>query len=755
MKQLYYTLFIFSFLFFLSGCVEEPDMNTKLQNASVPEMGKTVYVENTATTILVKSTIKKENGASLIKRGFKYWQVEKDADNNIILSTAKDTFQTEDIEKGEYSMLLKGLKDGGTYQITSLASNEIGIGYGDTISVNTNKGAGEVKTSDVDDKSVTATTAWVEGILSKKGEGDITDFGFELYVGGVRDTVFKKSDGVDWAGNDSTFHYTITGLDANTEYNVIAFACNSFGDFTNQTGKKSFKTKDGRPVLADSIGYKSDYDFVSLKSKLLSKGDAEIEEIGFSWTMDKDPNRPNIEQDDTIKCVLAQDSTFNGVLTKLNAETNYYVKAYAKNKFGIVYTEDRILVYRKRDKPIVSLNDPSTYLKENGIVMVSGKVQDKGKSDLISLKLYYSSNNPSPDSINKEGFINCLDSLKEDGSFVVPARLKGDSKYYFKVFAENKSGEAHSEDVAPLSTPPIFVNIEVDKNSFPGKDGRIHYGIFVLDDYDFAFIVGGELSNGYTNELYAYNPKTMWQHFNDYKESANRMSVCSKGNTAYVLGGRTLMKMFTTCYLYEFNKWESIQPLNDDMVCADAISFVHDNSIILLGGNDVNEAVLDTIHRYDISTGKWSGEGNFPVPISSGVALTYGDSVFVGLGNNKGQRGWWIHSNESNVWDKDSWKKLDDIPVEMGNVSSGVIKDNICYFIDDKGIIWQYNITEDEWYKCSKFTINKPTVLPEYRMFILDGTIHILVMNVVNETTFRTYDPVWDIPQKIKKNEQD
>lgn len=60
MKQLYYTLFIFSFLFFLSGCVEEPDMNTKLQNASVPEMGKTVYVENTATTILVKSTIKKK-----------------------------------------------------------------------------------------------------------------------------------------------------------------------------------------------------------------------------------------------------------------------------------------------------------------------------------------------------------------------------------------------------------------------------------------------------------------------------------------------------------------------------------------------------------------------------------------------------------------------------------------------------------------------------------------------------------------------
>lgn len=751
MKQLYFALFLFSFLSFLSGCVEEPEMDTRLQNASVPEMGKTVYVENTATTISVKATVLKENGAPLIKRGFKYWQVDKDGDNITIIGAAKDTFQTENIEKGEYSMLLNGLKDGGTYQITSLAYNELGFGYGDTISVNTNKGAGEVKTSDVDDKLVTATTARIEGIISKKGEGEITDFGFDLYIGGVKDTTFRKSDGVDWAGNDSIFQYTITGLNAETNYSIIAFARNSFGDFTNQIGKKHFKTKDGRPILIDSIKHVSDYEFVSLNSKLLSKGEAEIEEIGFCWATDKTPDWPAIGDDKRIKCELAEDSTFNGVLTDLNPETNYYVKAYAKNKFGTVYTKDSILVHKKRDIPNVSLNNPSTFVIDSGKITVSGKVLDKGKSEVTALKLYYSTTT-SPGPNNYAGMVNCLDSLKADGSFTVTVRVKGNSHYYFKVFASNESGEASSEDISSVATPSIFTNIAVDNTSFPGKDTRIHYGIFVLDDYDFAFIVGGQLSSRYSNELYAYNPNTKWQRFVDYTESLHRMSVCSKGNTAYVLGGRTMMKMLTTCASYEYNRWESIQPLNDDMVCADAISFVYNDSIILLGGNAVDEAVLDTIHRYDINAKTWNGVGNFPVPVANGVALTCGDSVFVGLGNSKGERGWWINTNGN--WDKDNWTKLADIPVEMGNVSSGVIKDNLCYFIDDKGIIWQYNIAEDKWYKCSKFNISRPIVPPEYRMFILNDIIYILVMNEVGETTFRTYDPIWDLPQELNGNEQ-
>lgn len=761
MKQLYYTLFIFSFLFFLSGCVEEPDMNTKLQNASVPEMGKTVYVENTATTILVKSTIKKENGASLIKRGFKYWQVEKDADNNIILSTVKDTFQTEDIEKGEYSMLLKGLKDGGTYQITSLASNEIGIGYGDTISVNTNKGAGEVKTSDVDDKSVTATTARVEGILSKKGEGDITDFGFELYVGGVRDTVFKKSDGVDWAGNDSTFHYTITGLDANTEYNVIAFACNSFGDFTNQTGKKSFKTKDGLPILADSIGVEANYDFVSLNSKLVSKGDAEIDEIGFCWTTFKEPNQPNIEEDDTIRCILAPDSSFEGKIMALETGISYYARAYAKNSFGIVYSPNSVRISKKRDLPIVSLNPSSTYLMENGIVTVTGVLQDSGKTPVSSLKLYYSASESEPGP-GKGYDKDC--ELDENGkSFSVSLKLMGGLKYNVRVYAKNGSGIAPSEEIESFTTPPVFIQ----KEAFTGG-GRQDFMTFCLGDN--AFVLGGKNEGEYTRTLYGYTSNSnRWTQFTPYEWNINGGSVCTDGNSAYVIGGRgSSLYSITEVHSYVNNSESKDQwiahpnmKLRGDMVgTLNAISFVQNNSIVVIGGekiltNDERGLIVqDTIFHWNGSS--WNDVGNFPAMIKGGVAIATGDSVIVGLGsistdsisvNCETNRKLWINTT-GEEWS--SWDDLTEAPSGMGKVSTGVIKDSCLYFIDNKGVIWKCDLNNNnKWYKCSKSSPVIPD-FPEYKIMKINETIYILALNSFGVSSFVTYDPTWDIA-----NEQD
>lgn len=738
MKQLYNTLFLFSFLFFLSGCLEDPEMDTRLQNASAPELENfEIPKENiTATTLLAKATVKSENGAPLKIRGFKYWP-ENDE------SQYKEVKETENIGKGEYKLPIEGLINGIYYKITPFASNDKGIGYGDTLRVSTQKGIGEVKTSEIDKSTITATTVVVEGIITDQGEGEITDFGFYLYLD--KDTTFfssKKGSQIDRI--DTTFVYTITNLKPETSYTVEAFTKNTFGDF-NSKGKKSFTTKDGRPILADSIEHKSDYDFVSLKSKLLSKGDAEIEEIGFSWSTVKAPNRPNIEEDDTIQCVLNKDSIFEGILTELNAETNYYVRAYVKNVFGIVYSKDSILVHKKRDIPTVSLNDPSTYIKENGIVTIGGKIQDMGKSTVKSLVLYYSTT-PAPGPANNGGFVNCLDSLKEDGSFTIPVKLKGGLNYYVKVFAENESGTASSEDVTLLTIPKIFTNITLDKLSFPGKDGRQQFGLFVFDDLDLAFVTGGDLGSICTDELYTYN-SGKWQQLVPYpnKMGLMQMSVCSKGNVAYVLGGRSKAQFTTSCLSYRYNEWKNIQSLNNDMACIDATSFVYDNSIILLGGKRPDEAVLDTVYRYDINANMWNNGGRFPVPIAGGVALSSGDSVFVGLGYHSGERGWWI--NSSGDWKEESWKKLADIPTEMGSVSSGVIQGSNCYFIDDHGVIWLYNITEDKWYRCSKVEINKPSVPSDYRMFILNDTIHILVMNILSDTVFRTYDPVWDLPQ--------
>ena len=749
MKQLYYILFIFSFLFFLSSCLDDPEMDTRLQKASVPELGMIELGEKTATTVLVKASVKKENGAPLNKRGFKYWL----KNNN---SAAKDTSETENIGKGEYSILIKDLIDGKTYEITSFASNEIGIGYGDTITITTNIGVGEVKTSDVNQSTVTATTARVEGVFSKKGEGEITDFGFELYKSGVKDTVYVKSDGVDWADNDSTFYYTITDLEANTDYDVIAFAKNSFGEFDNITGKKHFKTHDGLPILADSIGSVSNYDFVLLNSKLASEGEAEIEELGFCWTKEKASNRPNIEEDDTIRSILASDGTFEGKITELETGVTYYARTFAKNKFGIVYSKDSIRISKKMDLPAISLNPSSTYIIENGSVIVSGELQDEGKSPVTSIILYYSTKksetSPGPGTGNSEGYKEV--TLDENGkTFSVSLSLLGGKPYYVRVYAKNGSGTAFSEEVPLIQIPDIFTK----KADFNG-DGRQDFMTFCLEDRIFVF--GGKVKGEYSNTLYGYSSNSnIWTQLTSYEWNIEGGTVCTDGNSAYVIGGKSVAYITDVrSYIYNSDnpdKWVSHpeMKLRSDMVgTLNATSFAQNNSIVILGGekiltdDDRGLVVQDTIFQWDGD--QWNNVGNFPAMIKGGIAVTTGDSVIVGLGSistdsisSDINRELWI--NTSGNWS--NWESLTIAPSEMGKVSTGIVKDSYLYFIDHKGVIWKCDLNDNnKWYKCSKLS---PSVAdsPEYKIMKIGETIYILAINNFGKSSFVTYNPTWDI----------
>ena len=293
MKQLYFIITILSLLLF--GCLEDPEMNTGLQNALKPEFEKFSGddITKTATTILAKATIKKENGSPVTERGFQYWE-EKSS------STRKVTDEEKE-GKGTYSLTISQLTDGETYMICPYAINGVGTSYGDTIKVNTNPGTGRVKTSVIDDESVDATSVDVKGIIAEKGEGDYEDYGFRLF-NAEKDTTFNKERGVELR-DDSVLVYTIKGLEPNTEYFVEAYVKNKFGTFSSD-GKVKFTTKDGLPKLGSiSIKGEAAYDYVDLRAQLISEGDSAVKEFGFCWGTDiKTPGRPNIEEIGRASC---------------------------------------------------------------------------------------------------------------------------------------------------------------------------------------------------------------------------------------------------------------------------------------------------------------------------------------------------------------------------------------------------------------------------------------------------------------------
>lgn len=449
MKHLYYILFILPALLFLPGCVDDSDMDTRLQNASAPELGDLTLVSASATTIVVKATVKKENGASLTERGFKYWP-EEDASNTSVVR------QTENLGAGEYSISLENLTNGTCYKITSFASNIAGTVYGETLRVNTTEGIGVVETSDIGEGTCTATTITVRGIIKVKGEGEITSFGFRL-KSEDKDAAFYEADGVTMQIEDGIFVYTITGLNPNTKYDIEAFAANTFGNFTSN-GKKSFTTKSGLPVLGD-VDFIEDFDIVQVKAKLISPGEGEIDETGFCWGTVSDTQRPAIDnaEDKRAMCTVDSEGSILYVLDDLRASTYYYVRAYAKNKFGITYSKNSACVVKKRDIPTLFLDDASTYVMKDGIVTVTGVLRSEGRSPVTLMTLYYTTKPGDPGPDNKEGEVSF--GLEEGtNSFSIPLKLKGGVKYYVRVYATNGSGQASNNTTQSFTTPDSFNN---------------------------------------------------------------------------------------------------------------------------------------------------------------------------------------------------------------------------------------------------------------------------------------------------------
>lgn len=728
MKQLYLLLFTL-FTTCLFGCLEEPDMDPSLQNAFAPELEKFTIanIDITATTIVARATVKKENGDPVTERGFIYW-----LKNTNEVKTKKETALKDG--KGEFEQKIEELKNDTVYFLSPYARNKKGITYGDTLGINTNRGLGSVITSEVTD--VTATSAVVGGLIKDKGEGEIKMIGFNLYKNSELDSIIKID--MDEMPTDSTFIHTLTELEPETDYVIEAIVENSFGQFN--TDKQSFKTPDGHPELGFLSVIETDYTQVTVRAKLVKKGDGELDSIGFCWSEVIAVGRPNIKQDSTIKCTVDKDGFFVGVIPNLKAQTQYFVHSYAVNAFGTVYTPDSIGIYAKSDAPTIFMDEASNYVMKNGNVTVSGVLKDDGRGSVSDIVVYYSlTANPNPDKY--DGKISLTrEELDADNKFEVsfPSKLKGNQKYYVIAYAKNKFGTG-SSSIVSFITPPIFSTTAI--TPFPGKEWKYRKEFAAFSLGNDAFILGGDFGSTRTNELIGYNAdNNVWMKYSSYDKEATNISVCTNGNTVYALGGRQSgfgqNGILRTCYSYSGNTWEQFEEeLVGENIRYDAVSFISNDKIYLIGGVNLNSALTDTIFYYDMNAKTWNGSSRFDVAFSGGIALMKDGNAYVGLGNKPSECGFFTSSG-----DFKDWTSLETPPGLMNKVSTGVVYNDNIYVIDDSGIIWQYNLTENKWYQRSTCP---PEKIKNFKIYVLNDMIYILGMDYFN-TTLMTYDPSWD-----------
>ncbi|WP_289227389.1 hypothetical protein, partial [Parabacteroides goldsteinii] len=69
------------------------------------------------------------------------------------------------------------------------------------------------------------------------------------------------------------------------------------------------------------------------------------------------------------------------------------------------------------------------------------------------------------------------------------------------------------------------------------------------------------------------------------------------------------------------------------------------------------------------------------------------------------------------------------------------------YYIDNGGVIWRFNLTTKDWSKMSSFPKKLTNTPVDYRIFLLNDTIYIFLINYYS-SYLKTYDPLWDVPQK-------
>ncbi len=290
----------------------------------VPTVSTTQPSQITETTAVAGGNVTSDGGASVSERGVVY-----SLSANPAITDLSSTIVRSGSGTGTYTCNLSNLQAGTTYYVRAYAINSKGTAYGDEISFTTALPITLATVTTTSITQITETTAVAGGTVTSDGNASVTERG--VCISTVSNPTTSNTKITAGSGTGS-FTCNLTGLQSNTTYYVRAYAVNSKG--TAYGEQVSFTTSKTvvLPAVTTSTVTQITTNSAVAGGDVTSDGNASVTERGVCISTVSNPTTSNTK----VKSGTGTGS-FTCNLTGLQANTTYYVRAYAVNSKGTAY----------------------------------------------------------------------------------------------------------------------------------------------------------------------------------------------------------------------------------------------------------------------------------------------------------------------------------------------------------------------------------------------------------------------------------
>ena len=234
---------------------------------------------------------------------------------------------------GLFSHSLSSLNTSTTYYVKAYATDASGnTTYGTQVSFTTGSGLSVLST--LAPSSITSTTATLNGTINSLGDTQITSHGFCWNTTGSPTTSESKIDLGSRLATGS-ISSNVSSLLPNTTYYIRSYATNSAGTsygtdviLTTSSGLASASTQTTTAISSIAA---------TLNGTIISLGDSPVTAHGFCWNTTGAPTTTDSKVDIGVRSVAG---TLSSNISNLTPNTTYYVRTWATNSAGTVYSTD-------------------------------------------------------------------------------------------------------------------------------------------------------------------------------------------------------------------------------------------------------------------------------------------------------------------------------------------------------------------------------------------------------------------------------